>query len=199
MRELLLATANKGKIPGLKAGLGNVPFNILTLNDVTIPENLNVEEPGSTYEAHAAIKAMIYGKHSNLLCLADDSGLEVDALQGEPGVHTAHYFEGTKEQRIAALLKKLKEVPLEKRTARYRDVIAIYDPTNDKIRFSEAITEGYVAVEPKGHNGFGFDQVFFSNDLGKTFGEATIEETDMVSHRGRALRKAKQILLAEFV
>jgi XTP/dITP diphosphohydrolase len=199
MRKLLLASANKGKIPGLKMGLGDIPFEIVTLNEVKMPDGFEVEEPGSTYEAHAAIKAIIYGKHSNLVTVADDSGIEIDALNGEPGVHTAHYFEGTKEERIAALLEKLKNVPESKRSARYRDVIAVYDPVNDKVRFAEATTEGRIAEASHGENGFGYDQVFFSNDLGKTFGEATIEETNRVSHRGRALAKAREILLAEFV
>jgi len=199
MRELLLATANKGKIPGLMAGLRDIPFKILTLNDVKMPEGFEVEEPGSTYEAHAAIKAIIYGKHAGMITVADDSGLEVDAMSGEPGVHTAHYFHGTKQERIDALLERLKDVPESKRTARYRDVIAIYDPRNDKVRFAEATTEGRVALKPSGENGFGFDQVFLSDDLGKTFGESTVEEVDRVSHRGRALAKAREILLAEFV
>lgn len=199
MRKLLLATANKGKIPGLKIGLGEIPFEIVTLNEIKMPTGFEVEEPGSTYEAHAAIKAIIYGKHSNHVTVADDSGIEIDALNGEPGVHTAHYFQGTKEERIAALLEKLKNVPESKRSARYRDVIAIYDPVNDKVRFAEATTEGRISEAPHGENGFGYDQVFFSHDLGKTFGEATIEETNRVSHRGRALAKAREILLAEFV
>jgi XTP/dITP diphosphohydrolase len=199
MRELLLATGNKGKIPALVAGLRDVPFKIVTLNDIQMPEGFTVEEPGSTYEAHAAIKAIMYGKHSHMLCVADDSGLEVDALPGELGVHTAHYFSGTKAERIAQLLKKLENVPDSQRTARYRVVIALYDPKNDKVRFAEATTEGRVAPEPRGENGFGYDQVFLSFDLGKTFGESTIEELDRVSHRGRALKKAREILLKEFI
>lgn len=198
MRKLLLATGNKGKIPGLKIGLGDIPFEILTLNDVQMPAGFEVEEPGSTYEAHAAIKAIIYGKHADMVTVADDSGLEIDALDGWPGVHTANCFEGTKAERIAQLLEKMKDIPEGKRTARYRDVIAMYDPANDRVRFAEATTEGSIAFESRGENGFGFDQVFISDDLGKAFGESTVEEIDSVSHRGRALRKAREILIKEF-
>src|SRR5665213_2252153 len=194
MRELLLATTNKGKIPGLMAGLYDIPFKILSLNEVKMPENFEVEEPGTTYEAHAAIKAIIYGKRANMLTIADDSGLEIDALDGGPGVHTKDYFNGTKEERIHRLLEEMKDVPEGKRAARYRDVIALYDPTNEKIRFAEATTDGYIASAPLGDNGFGFDQIFFSTDLGKTFGQSTVEETDSVSHRGRALRKARETI-----
>ncbi len=93
----------------------------------------------------------------------------------------------------------MNDVPAEKRTCRYRDVIAMYDPVNDKVRFAHGVTEGVLATEPLGEGGFGFDQVFISSDLGKAFGESTVEEIDSVSHRGRALRKAKEILMTEFV
>lgn len=199
MRDLLLATANKGKIPGLMEGLKGAPFVIKTLNDFTLPDGLDVEEPGTTYEAHAIIKAFVYGKHTGLLSVADDSGLELDAFPEAMGVQTAHYFAGTREEKVAQLLDLMKDIPAAKRTCRYRDVIAMYDPTNDKVRFAYGVTEGVHATEPHGEGGFGFDQLFISNDLGKAFGVMTDAEIDSVSHRGRALRKAKEILLAEFV
>lgn len=199
MRELLLATANTGKIPGLIEGLGDIPFKIVTLNDVTLPPGFEVEEPGSTYEAHAAIKAMIVSKHTGLLTLADDSGLEIDALGGEPGVHTANYFVGTRDERIQKLLEKMSAVPEGERGAQYRCVIALYDPKNDKVRFAEATTRGSITTEMRGDNGFGYDPVFLSDDLGKTFGESSLEEVSKVSHRGRALAKARDILAREFV
>lgn len=199
MRELLIATGNKGKIPGLLEGLKGAPFVFKTLNDISIPEGLEVEEPGTTYEAHAIIKAFVYGKHANMLALADDSGLELDAFPEAMGVQTAHYFEGTRAERVEQLLEMMKDVPAEKRTCRYHDVIAMYDPVNDKVRFAYGVTEGILATEPLGENGFGFDQVFISNDLGKAFGESTVEETNSVSHRGRALKQAKEVLIREFV
>jgi XTP/dITP diphosphohydrolase len=199
MRELLLATGNKGKIPGLMEGLKGAPFTFKTLNDFPELAGLDVEEPGTTYEAHAIIKAFVYGKHTNLLAVADDSGLELDAFPEAMGVQTAHYFEGTRAEKVAQLLALMKDVPTEKRTCRYRDVIAMYDPTTDKVRFAYGVTEGVLATEPLGDGGFGFDQLFISNDLGRAFGEMTVGEIDSVSHRGRALRKAREILAAEFV
>ena len=199
MRELLIATGNKGKIPQLIQGLKGAPFIFKTLNDVELPAGFEVEEPGTTYEAHAIIKAFIYGKHTNMLALADDSGLELDAFPDAMGVHTANHFSGTRAERVAQLLEMMKDVPAEKRTCRYRDVIALYDPKNDKVRFAHGVTEGVLATQPLGENGFGFDQLFISNDLGRAFGESSIDEIDSVSHRGRALKKAKEILIAEFV
>lgn len=199
MRDLLIATANQGKIPGLLEGLKGAPFVFKTLNDIALPPGLDVEEPGTTYEAHAIIKAFVYGKYANMLALADDSGLELDAFPEAMGVQTAHYFEGSRAEKVAQLLDLMKDVPAEKRTCRYRDVIAIYDPQNDKVRFAHGVTEGVLATEPLGEGGFGFDQLFISNDLGRAFGEMSVEDIDSVSHRGRALKKAKEILITEFV
>ncbi len=199
MRELLLATANKGKIPGLLEGLKGTPFVFKTLNDVEIAADLKVAEPGTTYESNALIKAFIYGKHTNMLSIADDSGLELDAFPDAMGVQTAHYFPGTREERVAQLLEMMKDIPTERRTCRYKDVIAIYDPLSDKVRFAHGVTEGVLATEAIGERGFGFDQLFISNDLGRAFGVLTDAETDSVSHRGRALKKAKEILLSEFI
>ncbi len=198
MRELVLATGNKGKIPGLKMGLGEVPFNVLTLEDIQLPEGFSVEEPGTTYEAHAVIKAFMVAKHSGFLTLADDSGLEIEALGGEPGVHTATYFSGNREEQLRQLLEKMKDVPDGRRRAQYRCVIALYDPHTDKVRFAEGVTKGSITRDLRGMNGFGFDPVFLSDDLSKTFGECSLAEVSSVSHRGRALAKAREILLAEF-
>ena len=199
MRELLIATGNKGKIPQLIEGVKGAPFIFRTLNDVQLPAGFEVEEPGTTYEAHAIIKAFIYGKHTNMLALADDSGLELDAFPEKMGVHTANYFSGTRTEKITQLLEMMKDVPADKRTCRYRDVIAIYDPKNDKVRFAHGVTEGVLATEPLGDGGFGFDQLFISKDLGRAFGESSTAEIDKVSHRGRALKKAKEILISEFI
>jgi XTP/dITP diphosphohydrolase len=199
MRELLVATRNQKKMPGLLAGLKGVPFKIVSLNDTDIPKDFSVEEPGNTYEAHAAIKAFTYGKRSGLLTLADDSGIEVDELGGWPGVHSATYMQGTDSDRMHGLLEKMKDIPEGKRGAQYRAVIAIYDPSNDKVRFAEGVTRGRILFAPEGTNDFGYNPVFFSDDLGQSFGVAPFEDQVTVSHRTRALAKAKEILLNEFV
>jgi len=115
-------------------------------------------------------------------------------LDGRPGVYTARYAPGTDEDRYRKLLDELRGIPEEKRMARFRAVIAIYDPENDKIRTCEGIYNGRIALEPKGSNGFGYDPVFYNIELGRTNAEMTMEEKNKVSHRGKALRKAKEIL-----
>ena len=199
MRKLLIATRNEKKMPGLLAGLKDIPFRVISLNDTYIPENFTVEEPGSTYEAHAAIKAFTYGKRAGMLTLAEDSGIEVDALGGWPGVYSATHKEGSDADRMMELLAKLKGVPESERGAQYRSTIAIYDPVNDKVRFAEGTTRGRITTEPHGDDDFGYNPVFFSDDLQQIFGEATFEEKVRVSHRTRAVQKAREVLLKEFV
>lgn len=199
MRELLIATRNQKKMPGLIEGLKGVPFKIISLNDTSLPADFTVEEPGSTYEAHAAIKAFTYGKRANILTLAEDSGIEVEALGGWPGVHSATFLPGTDRDRLNALLEKMKDIPEGKRQALYRSTIAIYDPQSDKIRFAEGITRGSILKESRGDDEFGYNPVFFSDDLLKCFGEVPFEEKYAVSHRKRALDRAREALLKEFV
>jgi XTP/dITP diphosphohydrolase len=199
MHQLLVATRNQKKMPGLLVGLKDVPFDIITLNDTHIPKEFVVEEPGSTYEAHAAIKAFTYGKRAGVLTLADDSGIEVDALNGWPGVYSATYLAGSDMDRLNGLLEKMNNIPAGKRGAQYRSVIALYDPENDKIRFAEGLTRGHIVVEPRGDDDFGYNPIFFSDELQQTFGEATFENKVRVSHRTRALDKAREMLLTEFV
>ena len=185
-------------MPGLLAGLQDIPFQIISLNDTDVPRDFVVEEPGNTYEAHAAIKAILYGKKANMLTLADDSGLEIDALGGWPGVHAATFIAGSETDRNNAVLEKMHDIPEEKRGAQYRATIAIYDPETDKVRFAEGICRGSILTQPKGNEGFGYDPIFFSNDLQACFGELPLSERAKVSHRARALTKAKEILLKEF-
>lgn len=199
MRELLVATRNEGKMPELISGLEGVPFNILSLNDTNLPADFAVEEPGSTYEAHAAIKAFTYGKRSGLLTLADDSGLEVDAFEGWPGVHSATHVAGSDLDRINALLDRMKDVPDGSRGAQFRTTVAIYNPADDKIRFAEGVTRGSILRAPRGAGGHGYDPVFLADELQQTFAEASLEAKMTVSQRARALAKAREVLLAEFV
>ncbi len=198
-KKLLIATRSAGKFPEIVAGLGDVPFEIINLNDVQeLPQDFEVEEPASTFEGNAVIKAMTLGKMTGLLTLADDSGLEVDALGGRPGVYSARYAPGTDEDRNNKLLAELADVPDRDRSARFRCVIAIYDPETDKVRTCEGVYEGRIEKEPKGENGFGYDPIFWSTELQKMSAEATLEEKNRVSHRGEAIGKARDILSKEF-
>jgi XTP/dITP diphosphohydrolase len=200
MKKLLIATSSKGKFPEIVAELKGLDFEFLSLRDITsLPANFEVEEPAMTFEGNAIIKAITLGKKTGLLTLADDSGLEVDALDGRPGVFSARYVKGTDEDRYRKLLDELKNVPKEKRTANFRTVVAIYDPENDKIRTCEAIYKGEINFEPKGNNGFGFDPIFFNSTLNKTNAEMTLDEKNTISHRGQALRKAKEVLERDFI
>lgn len=199
MRELLIATGNKGKFPEITGKLESVPFTFLNLNDLGYPEGFEVEEPGHTFESNAIVKAMTWGKRSGKLTLAEDSGLVVDALDGRPGVYSARYAQGTDLDRIHKVLGEMEAVPDAKRSARFQTVVAIYDPEReDKIRLCDGVVEGAITREPFGTNGFGYDSIFRFNDTGRTGGEMTLEEKNAVSHRGKALVKAKEILLAEF-
>ena len=199
-RKLLLATRSKGKFPEIVALLEDLPFEYLNLRDIPeIPDGFEAEEPAMTFEGNAIIKAMIFGKKTGLLTLAEDAGLEVDALGGKPGVYSARWVSGTDKDRYLKLLSELEGVPEEKRTAHYRAVVAIYNPDNDKIRTCEGTTEGIIIDEPRGTGGFGYDPVFFSPKLNKTCAEMTIEEKNSISHRGMATRKAREILEKEFL
>ena len=199
-RKLLITTRSKGKFPEIAALLEGLPFEFLNLRDIPeIPDGFEAEEPAMTFEGNAIIKAMTFGKKTGFLTLAEDAGLEVDALGGKPGVYSARWVSGTDEDRYVKLLSELEGTPEEKRTARYRAVAAIYDPQSDKIRTCEGITEGRITMAPKGARGFGYDPVFWSPKFSKTFAEVTLDEKNSVSHRGEAIRKAREILEKEFL
>ena len=198
MRELLIATRNEGKMPEIRHALEGLPFTILDVNDVPALSAVYPEESGKTYEENAIIKVKEYGMKSGMLALADDSGIEVDALGGRPGVQSAYYAPGTDADRYTKLLRELKDVPDEKRTARFVSVIAIYDPVSGKLRTCNGTNAGRIMREPVGDRPFGYDPVFFYDEAGKTGGEMTVEEKDGYSHRGKALAKARDILIAEF-
>ncbi len=191
--RLLLATNNVDKVRELSKLLAGIPYQIVTPADLRL--KLNVEENGATLEANAELKARAFAKASGLLALADDSGLEVDALNGEPGVRTARYAgeNKTDAQRNQHLLAKLKGVPLKKRTARFRSVIAIVSPNGD-VKFCEGRVEGLIALEPKGDKGWGHDPIFYLPGIGKTMGEISRSVKGKYSHRGRAARKAATLL-----
>ena len=200
MRQLLIATRSKGKFQEIVAGLSGLLFELVNLNDIPeLPKVYEVEEPASTFEGNAIIKAMTLGKKTGMLTLAEDAGLCVDALDGRPGVRTARYAPGTDVDRYTKLLGELQGVPEEKRQAKFVAVIAIYDPENDRVRTCEGIYEGLITTEPIGENGFGYDPVFFNVELGKTNANMNLEEKNEVSHRGKALKKAKKILEKEFI
>ena len=193
MPKLLLATNNQGKIAEFRYLLDGCGWQLVTPADVGV--QLDVEETGQTYLENATIKALAFARASGLASLADDSGLEVDALDGRPGVFSARYagVDLTDGERVAALLEELAGVREEGRTARFRCVIAIAT-ANGEVESAEGAVEGRIAAEPRGENGFGYDPIFELPERGLTVAELPASEKHAVSHRGVAARKARKLL-----
>lgn len=206
--EIVLATRNKKKVEEIRRILSGINISILTLDN--FPSCPDVEEDMDTFEGNAVKKALSVAEYTNKPAVADDSGLEVYALRGEPGVMSARYAKKktdentTKSQADAAniekLLNKMKEFPDEKRRARFVCCIALVFPANvfnKKITTFFGFAEGRIGREPRGKMGFGYDPVFYPSGYSKTFAEMTSEEKDALSHRGNALRKFKEYLKAK--
>jgi XTP/dITP diphosphohydrolase len=194
--RLLVATNNPGKVgeyDDLLAGLG---FDLCGLAEMGL--DTQVEETGQTFAENAQLKALVYGRASRLLTLADDSGLEVEALGGAPGVYSARYAGkgATDADRYHKLLTALEGVPWEKRAARFRCVIALAWP-DGRVETFEGQCDGVIALEPKGTNGFGFDPVFYMPEHGCTMAELPTEVKNRISHRARAAALAHARLKSE--
>lgn len=189
--RLVLATNNKGKVKEFKELLGDV--EILSLSD--FPDIPDIVEDGNTFEENAIIKAKTVAQATGLMALADDSGLEVDILNGQPGIYSARFAGAGKDDQKnnEKLLALLKDVPTEKRTARFRCVIAIVTPLGETYT-ADGKCEGLIGKEPVGHKGFGYDPLFIVPSYNKTFAELDLAEKNKISHRGKALIKANSIL-----
>jgi XTP/dITP diphosphohydrolase len=198
MPKLLLATNNKAKVREYKHLLQDLPFELVSLAELGI--NTRVNEVGESLEENARLKATTLARESRLLVLADDSGLEVDALGGEPGRLSARYAgEGASDKdRINYLLARLKDVPGEKRSARFRCVIAIARPDGE-VELCSGECHGVITLEPRGEEGFGYDPIFYLPELGKTMAELTLEVKNQVSHRGQAARQAIKLLRGRYL
>mgnify|MGYP002403013252 CR=1 FL=1 len=194
MRPLLVATTSQHKLQEYRDLLAGLPFELRSLHDVGIDQD--VEETGVTFQENARIKAETYCELSGLLTLADDSGLEVDALGGEPGIHSKRWAgDVDDDERNRRLLARLADFPEERRTARYRCAIAISGPGRQTL-VVEGTCEGRLAFEPEGSNGFGYDPLFYIPELGQTLGQAPAEVKNRLSHRSRAAHAARQLLEA---
>jgi XTP/dITP diphosphohydrolase len=193
MPKLLLATNNPGKAREYKSLLSGVPFELVTPAEVGI--TTEVAEVGKSFEENAALKATTLAAESQLLTLADDSGLEVDALGGEPGTLSARYAgeNASDADRVKYLLAKMQGVSEEKRQARFVCVIAIATP-DGKVEFCSGECDGFIALKSKGDRGFGYDPIFYLPELGKTMAELPPEAKNKISHRGRAAAKAREVL-----
>lgn len=191
--KLLLATNNAGKVKEYRSLLQGIPFELVTPKEMG--NTMDVAETGATYRENARLKACSLAAQSGLLTLADDSGIEVDALNGEPGVMSARYAgeNASDAERIDHLLSELKDVPKEKRTARFYCLIAIAQP-NGTVRFCDGECKGTIAFKPSGERGFGYDPIFYLPERGKTMAELPVEVKNQISHRGTAAQKAKLLL-----
>lgn len=189
--ELFIVTHNPGKMREYSVLLAPLPVRLRFPADLGC--RVEVEEDGETYAENAIRKARAGLQASGLITLADDSGLEVDALGGAPGVHSARYVPGSDAARIAALLARLDGVPWEQRTARFRCVIAILT-LQDELYTVEGMCEGLIATQPAGTGGFGYDPVFYLPQFGCTMAELPAEVKNRVSHRARAMTAALPIL-----
>jgi XTP/dITP diphosphohydrolase len=192
--RLVLATLNRVKALELIAMLADVPFEVVCLSDV-VPGAALPPEDEDTYTGNALLKARTGRKLTSALTLGDDSGLEVDALDGAPGLHSARFGGPGLDDagRCRLLLEALRGVPDDRRTARFRCVIALAHPEGSE-RLVEGIAEGRILTEPRGASGFGYDPLFYFPPLGRSFAELSDPEKAEVSHRGRALREVRRVL-----
>ncbi len=191
--QIVLATHNKDKIREIKNLLEDLPVEIKTYED--FPEMPDIDETGTTFKENAILKSNSINEYTGLPALADDSGLEVEALDGRPGVYSSRYAGPgcTYDDNNKKLLQELEGVSTERRKASFRTVIAIsWD--KDNVETVEGRADGIITTSNQGVSGFGYDPVFYYPQAGKTFAEMTLEEKNKVSHRGLALLKAKELI-----
>lgn len=187
-KEIIIASGNKGKIEQIKSILTN--YEIISINEIN--PDIDVVEDGKTFEENARKKAFEFSKLLNgKLCLADDSGIEVESLDGFPGVITKRWFTGTDRQRNLALIEKLEGFPKEKRKVTFTSSVAISN--GEKTIVENNILSGYISNEPRGENGFGFDEIF-ELENGKTLAEISLEEKNKIGIRANAIKKLKERL-----
>jgi XTP/dITP diphosphohydrolase len=194
MDRIVFATGNQGKMREIREILGDLGLEVCSMKEAGI--SIDIEENGETYEENAMIKARAVAAQAREdLVMADDSGLEVDYLGGEPGVYSARYLGEDTSYRIknADLIKRLDGVPDGKRTARFVCAIAAVLPDGRELT-ARAVIEGRIGYEERGEGGFGYDPIFYVPELGKSTAELTGEEKNLVSHRGKALRLIKEEL-----
>lgn len=195
LNKLLVATGNQGKLKEIREILSDI--EVLGLSDVGI--ECDVEETGTTFAENAYIKAFEISKRTGLPVLADDSGLEVEALGGRPGVYSARFAgeHATDDENVNKLLAELKDVPKDKRGARFACAMCLIFPDGRKIETFGTSCPGIIIDSKRGENGFGYDPVFFAPEYGKTFSEMTMEEKNKVSHRKAALAALSEKLKGE--
>lgn len=191
--HLVFASRNADKIAELRDALRGLPLEVSSANDH--PEIPDVEETGATLEENALLKARAAHQATGRLCLADDTGLEIEALGGEPGVHSARYAGPAQEyaRNVAKVLAAMETIPEEHRGARFRTAVAlVYPDGREDVVWGEC--RGRIATAPRGAGGFGYDPIFEVPELGRTFAELTLAQKQAISHRGRAMARVRRAL-----
>lgn len=192
MRKIIFATGNEGKMREIREILADLDAEVLSMKEAGV--ETDIVEDGKTFEENAQIKAKTVCALTGEIVLADDSGLEIDYLNKEPGVYSARYMgDASYSEKNANLVKRLEGVPDEKRTARFVCAVAAAFP-DGRIKTVRATMEGRIGYEEKGKNGFGYDPIFFLPEYGCTSAELSMEEKNRISHRGKALRAIKEEL-----
>jgi len=190
--ELVLATNNANKLAEIQATLALTSISVISAHDAGVPDDFDVEETGQTFSQNAELKARAFSKLTGLPAVADDSGLKVVALGGEPGVHSKRWIPGSDQDRNLHLLQKLEGTP--DRSAEFVTVLALFFPDTEKIIFFEGSVTGTIALEERGTEGFGYDPIFIPEGYDKTFAQLGIETKNTLSHRARAVQKLKTFL-----
>ena len=193
MKKLIFATGNEGKMKEIRMILGDLDYEILSMKEAGI--DVDIVEDGKTFEENAIIKATEISKIANCVVLADDSGLEVDAMDKMPGIYSARYLVEDTPYSIKnqTIIDNLAGLPDEKRTARFVCAIAAAFP-DGRVVTKRGTIEGIIGYEERGENGFGYDPIFFVPEYGKTTAELSPEEKNKISHRGKALEMIKEEL-----
>jgi len=194
-KKIVLATQNKGKTKEFAAMLAKSGLDVQVISMSDVPDAPEIIEDGNTFKENAYIKAKAICSQTNLITLADDSGLEVDYLGGEPGIDSAIFAGEPRDDKKnnEKLLSSLRDVPYEKRTARFRCAICIMTPTGDHFE-ADGTCEGIIISEPRGENGFGYDPIFYLPQYKKTLAQLDLELKNTISHRSEAFGKAVKIL-----
>lgn len=187
MKKIVVATQNKGKVKEIKEILVNLPVEVKTMGEAGI--DIDVEENGTTFEENAMIKAEAISKLTDALVIADDSGLEIDYLNKEPGIYSARYLgkDTPYDIKNQIIIDRLEGVPKEKRTARFVCAMALAEAGKETVT-TYATIEGYIGDHAEGENGFGYDPIFFVDELGTSTASLSLEAKNEISHRAKALR-----------
>lgn len=193
MKNVIVASGNQHKIEEVKNILASIGYRVRSMGE--IGQDIDIEENGATFEENALIKARTLSRVTDEIVIADDSGLEVEALDGAPGIYSARYAgqHGDDQANNEKLLKELKDVPMEERGARFYCAIAMVFPQGEEI-VVRGECRGIIGKEPKGDNGFGYDPLFYIPELGKTFAQLESAEKNSISHRSRALKRLEMVL-----